>query len=190
MELDQKMEKLDAKYFRYMDDILILAPTRWKLKKAIRVLNQTFNELGLEQHPDKTLIGRTERGFDFLGYHFEPEGLSVADKTIERFKERIARLYEQGADINRIGQYVLKWVQWTCAGIHDFLNVNILAATVNSQMTQIIRIINCDQLFDTNPRSFRLGTGTHVSMVDHMWPVVPFFICHKCSVFECASMYS
>jgi hypothetical protein len=31
MELDQKMEKLDVKYFRYMDDILILAPTRWKL---------------------------------------------------------------------------------------------------------------------------------------------------------------
>ena len=46
------MEKLDVKYFRYMDDILILAPTRWKLKKAIRGLNQTFNELKLEKHPD------------------------------------------------------------------------------------------------------------------------------------------
>jgi RNA-directed DNA polymerase len=121
MELDQKMEMLDVKYFRYMDDILILAPTRWKLKKAIRVLNQTFNELRLEQHPDKTLIGRTERGFDFLGYHFELEGLSVAGKTIERFKERISRLYEQGADINRIGQYVLKWLQWTRTGIHESL---------------------------------------------------------------------
>jgi len=34
------------------------------------VLNQTFNELRLEKYPDKTLIhliGRTERGFDFLG---------------------------------------------------------------------------------------------------------------------------
>jgi hypothetical protein len=81
-----------------MDDILILAPTRWKLRKAIRVMNQTFDELKLEQHPDKTLIGRTERGFDFLGYHFKPEGLSVADQTIERFKERIARLYEQGME--------------------------------------------------------------------------------------------
>ena len=61
------------------------------------------------------MIGRTERGFDFLGYHFEPEGLSVAGKTIERFKERIARLYEQGADINRIGQYVLNWLRWVQA---------------------------------------------------------------------------
>jgi len=48
------MEKLEVKYFRYMDDILIQASTRWKLKKAIRVLNRTFNELRLEQHPDKT----------------------------------------------------------------------------------------------------------------------------------------
>jgi len=61
-------------------------------------------------------------------YHFELEGLSVAVKIIERFKERIARLYEQGADINRIGQYVLKWVQWTCAGIHELHKINILAA--------------------------------------------------------------
>jgi hypothetical protein len=47
-----------------MDDILILAPTRWKLRKAIRVLKITLNELGLGQHPGKTLIGKTERGFD------------------------------------------------------------------------------------------------------------------------------
>lgn len=121
LDLDREMEKLDVKYFRYMDDILILAPTRWKLKKAIRVLNQTFNELRLEQHPDKTLIGRTERGFDFLGYHIEPEQLSVANKTTERFKERIARLYEQGADAVSIGQYVRRWLGWINAGVFYIL---------------------------------------------------------------------
>ncbi len=103
LELDQRMEKLDVKYFRYMDDILILAPTRWKLKKAIRVLNQTFNELNLEKHPDKTLIGRTERGFDYLGYFLKPDELTVSDKTVKRFAKRITRLYEQGADSVRIG---------------------------------------------------------------------------------------
>lgn len=48
--------------------LLILVPAGWKLTKAVRVMNQTFNELKLEQHPDKTLIGRTEQGLDFLGY--------------------------------------------------------------------------------------------------------------------------
>jgi len=45
------MARLDVRYMRYMDDILILAKTRWKLKKAIKVLNQTFDELKLEKHP-------------------------------------------------------------------------------------------------------------------------------------------
>jgi len=44
---------------------------------------------------DKTFIGRIEKGFDFLGYHFSPEGLSVAEKTIEKFLARAVRLYEQ-----------------------------------------------------------------------------------------------
>ena len=39
LELDRKMAEMDIKYFRYMDDILILAPTRWKFKKAIRRRN-------------------------------------------------------------------------------------------------------------------------------------------------------
>jgi hypothetical protein len=38
---------------------------------------------GLERHPDKTFIGRISKGFDFLGYHFGPDGLTVA-KAIER----------------------------------------------------------------------------------------------------------
>ena len=46
------------------------------------------------------------KGFDFLGYSFEPKGLSIAPKTLANFLDRIAQLYEQGADGRRIGQYV------------------------------------------------------------------------------------
>ena len=45
--------------------------------------------------PASALIGRTERGFDSLGYHFGPEGLSIAQKTLDNFVERAIRLYEQ-----------------------------------------------------------------------------------------------
>ena len=122
MELDQKMTKLDVKYFRYMDDILILASTRWKLKKAIRVLNQTFNELKLEKHPDKTLIGRTERGFDFLGYSFKPKGITLAKKTIANFITKALRLYEQEPPhrrMRRLGEYATRWMCWAKGGSED-----------------------------------------------------------------------
>jgi len=46
------------------------------------IVNQTLNELKVEKHPDKTFIGRIAKGFDFLGYSFEPKGLSIAPKTL------------------------------------------------------------------------------------------------------------
>ncbi len=70
--------------------------------------------------PDKTFIGRTERGFNVLGYHFGPEGLSVAAKTIERFVARAIRLYEQepgeALASARLGLYVRRWVGWARSG--------------------------------------------------------------------------
>jgi RNA-directed DNA polymerase len=121
LDLDREMEKMDVKYFRYMDDVLILAPTRWKLKRAIQVLSQTFNELKLEKHPEKTSIGKIERGFDFLGYHFSPKGLSLAKKTAENFLARALRLYEQKPgepfDPSRLGEYVQRWFRWVRGGL-------------------------------------------------------------------------
>jgi RNA-directed DNA polymerase len=121
LDLDQRFQKVNVKYFRYMDDVLILAPTRWKLREAVRVLNQTFSELKLEKHPDKTLIGRIEKGFDFLGYHFSPEGLSVAEKTIEKFLAHAVRLYEQeqgGAFRLPLAWFVCAAVGWVDAWRH------------------------------------------------------------------------
>ena len=62
-----------------------------------------------------------ERGFDFLGYHFGPDRLSLAAKTIEQFVARAIRLYEQEpgeADASsRFGLYVRRWVRWASAGL-------------------------------------------------------------------------
>ena len=33
------------------------------------------------------------KGFDFLGYSFEPKGLSIAPKTLANFLERKTQLY-------------------------------------------------------------------------------------------------
>ncbi|MCP5006188.1 MAG: hypothetical protein GY941_19940 [Planctomycetes bacterium] len=71
----------------------------------------------VEQHPDKTFIGRVERGFDFLGYYLKPGIISVAVNTIKRFALRVSRLYEQGADYVRIGEYMMRWLRWVRAGV-------------------------------------------------------------------------
>ena len=39
--------------------------------------------------PLLTIGGRIAKGFDFLGYSFEPKGLSIAPKTLANFLDRI-----------------------------------------------------------------------------------------------------
>ncbi len=82
-------------------------------------MNETLAELKLQQHPDKTFIGRVSRGFDFLGYLFTPAGLEVAPSAVERCVERVSRLYERGADLVRIGAYVRCWHHWERSGLRE-----------------------------------------------------------------------
>ena len=115
--LDERVEGTGLAYARFMDDWVILAPTRWKLREAIRLVNQTLAELHVEQHPDKTFIGRISGGFDFLGYAFTPAGLEVAPQAIDRCVQRVSQLYEQGVDLIRIGTYVGRWLRWVRSGL-------------------------------------------------------------------------
>ncbi len=107
------MPKSGLFYVRYMNVILVLAPTRRRLRKAVKAVNEVLGSLRIEKHPDKTFVGRTERGFDFLGYHFGPAGLSVAVKAVEQFVARAIRLYEQepgeALASSRLGLYVKRW---------------------------------------------------------------------------------
>jgi hypothetical protein len=54
-------------------------------------------------------------------YHFGPEGLTLAAKTVEKFVERAFRLYEQepgeALASTRFGLYVQRWVRWAGAGL-------------------------------------------------------------------------
>jgi hypothetical protein len=59
--LDERMETTGLANSRFIDDWVILAPTRWKLRAAIRLVNETLAALNVEQHPDKTSTGRVSR---------------------------------------------------------------------------------------------------------------------------------
>lgn len=104
----------------------IMSPIRWKLRHAIRRLNQIFHSLGLRQHPDKTFIGKIEKGFDLLGYHFTRECLTLANKTVSNFEEHLHRLYDQQKTAPEggvvLGEYVPRWQRWTQAGLGGLFN--------------------------------------------------------------------
>ena len=120
--LDRAMEQLqprhDIRYQRFMDDYLIFAPTRHKLKAALRTMYRVLDQLKLCVHPDKRSIGTTHRGFDFLGYRIHSDRkLRPARQSLNRLLVRSRRLYEQGVDINRLRQYVQRWLIWLHSGL-------------------------------------------------------------------------
>jgi len=107
--LDDRMKETELYYARYMDDWVIISPNRWKLRKAVTIVNQILNRLKVEKHPDKTFIGRAERGFDFLGYRLKPSFITLAAKTLFNFLKKALRLYEQEplqTKLKRLGEYI------------------------------------------------------------------------------------
>ncbi len=64
---------------------------------------------------------RIEKGFDFLGYHFGPDGLGVARATIEKSIKRASRLYEQKrigkVAPGALGVYLRRWCAWASGGL-------------------------------------------------------------------------
>lgn len=120
--LDQAMQALECRkgirYQRFMDDFVIFAPTRHTLRAAIRETHRVLEALKLTVHPEKRFIGPTRKGVDFLGYRFHPQRkLRPARVSLQRLFERARRLQEQGADSDRLRQYVERWYAWLHGGL-------------------------------------------------------------------------
>jgi RNA-directed DNA polymerase len=123
--LDNHFANKNVYYICYMDDILVLSKTRWQNRKVVRELNQILNGLKVEKHPDKTFIGKIEKGFDFLGYHFSKEPLKIARITWQKHALHITQLYEQlrkkkatsNEMASSLGLYVTRWQRWAVAGL-------------------------------------------------------------------------
>jgi RNA-directed DNA polymerase len=102
-------------FLRHMDDIVVLAPSRWKLREAVWLVNQTLNRLGLEEQPEKIFIGRIERGFDFLRHHFRQAGLPWPKRRLSvSLNVRTGFMSKSRGslfDSSRLGQYVQRWVR-------------------------------------------------------------------------------
>ena len=125
--IDDLMAKSEVTYARFMDDWVILSPTRWKLRAVIAKVNQILDRLKVKQHPGKTFIGRISKGFDFLGYHFTTDSLTVAAKTFNNFVTRSVQLYEQkrgsaNCSTSSFEQYVKRWNTWRKSGLRQYVN--------------------------------------------------------------------
>lgn len=115
----------DSFYRRYMDGWAWVLPKKTRLRKALKQQYAVLQALRVAMHPDKTFIGKVVKGFDFLGFHITPTGVTVSAAALSRHEQKVARLYEQGASPKRIRAYRLRWLAWVGAMNSFLLCANI-----------------------------------------------------------------
>ncbi|HGS5347357.1 TPA: reverse transcriptase domain-containing protein [Vibrio cholerae] len=105
-------QRPDLYYARYMDDFIILAHSRWRLRRAIATLRGHLAEGGFSLHPDKTQIGKLTKGFDWLGGWYNEQGrVGIAPCALHQYRTRSLRLYEQARRLGYSHQECLARVQ-------------------------------------------------------------------------------
>ncbi|WP_261437494.1 hypothetical protein [Serratia proteamaculans] len=81
-----------------MDDFIIFTRTRWHARRALKRLLSALTREDYEAHPDKTQLGRIEKGFDWLGLWFAEKSIHISPRAKQNHRDRCARLYEQGSE--------------------------------------------------------------------------------------------
>jgi RNA-directed DNA polymerase len=79
-----------------MGDLVVLTPTRARLRKAIKITYQALKPWGYQLHNnEKTFIGKIAKGFDFCGFRLNYNQMILAKSCLTKFEKRLSKLYEQ-----------------------------------------------------------------------------------------------
>jgi RNA-directed DNA polymerase len=113
-DLDKYLNKLpNIKAFRYVDDILILCDNKNAEIISKDVISK-FNKYSLDIHcpikmPHKSSIGRINDGFDYLGYDFQDQLVSVKPVSVEKIKSSLVGIFTSYKYADKQSKEFLNW---------------------------------------------------------------------------------
>jgi retron-type reverse transcriptase len=88
-EFDQLVRKTVPVYVRYVDDLLLLHDGEDD-QTVENFLDQEMEKVRLDRNVEKSYGGMTESGFEFLGYKFDSDKLSIRPQSVQRFINSVA----------------------------------------------------------------------------------------------------
>lgn len=97
-DLDDQFRKQDkCAYFRYVDDIIILCHEQ-DITALLKQAEGKLNKLGLDFHDptaekSKSGVGRISEGFDYLGYIFNQNQVSVRPTSVRKIEQSIVKAF-------------------------------------------------------------------------------------------------
>ncbi len=158
-DIDKKyMSDYEIKYYRYVDDILILV----KGDDPESFQNGILRDLkkhGLEANPEKSEMGVISKPFSYLGYYICDKFFSVSKRGIYRIENSIEKLIKECKNNN------LKYLEWK-------LNIKITGFIIDehkygwvffySQITDTSVLHHLDWFVNKILTRYRLQDNIHV----------------------------
>lgn len=101
-------------YLRYVDDFVILDPSKERLHEVRDLIEAYLRGLRLWLHPGKRVISRVDEGLRLLGFRVWPGYAWLSNDGLRRFKRRMRR-YQIGFRTGRLSsrdltQRILAWL--------------------------------------------------------------------------------
>jgi len=97
-EVDKKYIEKNYEYFRYVDDILVLCDKDDSHNIANEIVND-FKTIGLKIYDPNDKGGKSTLGvlcedmFTYLGYKFEPNMVTVREKSLDKLRDSITSIF-------------------------------------------------------------------------------------------------
>ena len=90
-QVDEYFEQRGILYFRYSDDILLLADTLEELHLLKDELYDRLQKLGLQVNREKEKITEPEEPFEFLGFGFHHGKVDISPHVLKKMRAKIRR---------------------------------------------------------------------------------------------------
>ena len=135
--LDQELANQGYIFVRYADDFLVLSKSTSDIEKAHEIVQNTLeNVLKLSLQPEKTKVTTFKQGFDFLGFTFSTNGISIRAKSVEKLKDKIRKLTIRS---HNFSGGVIKSLNQVTAGVANYYVTDF--STVSAQFIKLDRMI-------------------------------------------------
>ncbi len=90
-EVDWYFYNAGIPYFRYSDDILLIADSYEELSERQALLYLWLDKLGLSLNPDKVRLIKPGESIEFLGFCYQNGHIDLSEHTIRKTKQKIKR---------------------------------------------------------------------------------------------------
>jgi group II intron reverse transcriptase/maturase len=90
--LDWALHQHGYRFVRYVDDFVVLTPSKVQAKEALTLVAQTLNQLGLQLSPEKTKITSYGKGYSFLGFVLSSRSRRMRPKSVQKFQDKVRML--------------------------------------------------------------------------------------------------